>query len=241
MQHSKSEEGSEVLAGQHSVESHYRNGRSLQCAHDDEWREGDVEAAAEAAGEDAHQHVYGDDVDHEAVPSPAGNHVPVRQPRAGAPCQAPCVQRLDVEEEHKHQGEDGNTLIVVRSRHRSADVGRHNAHKCGTAQAGSRTPDLIDKEVCGKCTERREERRREHAHLLHVDRKIDCLQEVPHGSRGEDDTWVDSASDDTAQRVPGVLVKPIPKVCETLPCEERGDAVIEVWIKLVNHRLVLDD
>ena len=51
---------------------------------------------------------------------------------------------------------------------------------------------------------------------------------------------VDGASDNTAQRVPGVLIEPVPEVVEALAGQEARDAIVEVWIKLVDHAFIFD-
>jgi len=53
--------------------------------------------------------------------------------------------------------------------------------------------------------------------------------------------WVDGATNNSTQRIPCSIVKPIPKVIEALLGQELRDAVVEVWIKLVYHAFVLDD
>ena len=50
-------------------------------------------------------------------------------------------------------------------------------------------------------------------------------------------TWINGPSDDTAQWVPGTVVKPVVEVVETLLCQETGGAVVEVGIELVDHTL----
>jgi hypothetical protein len=49
---------------------------------------------------------------------------------------------LDIEEEHEHEREDGNALIVVRPRDATGDVAGHDAHKGGGRQARARALDL---------------------------------------------------------------------------------------------------
>ncbi len=53
--------------------------------------------------------------------------------------------------------------------------------------------------------------------------------------------WVDGATNNSTQRIPRSVVKPIPKVIEALLGQELRDAVVEVWIKLVYHAFVLYD
>lgn len=53
--------------------------------------------------------------------------------------------------------------------------------------------------------------------------------------------WVDGATNNSTQRIPCSIVKPIPKVIEALLGQELRDAVVEVWIKLVYHAFVLYD
>ncbi len=49
------------------------------------------------------------------------------------------------------------------------------------------------------------------------------------------------ASHDTTQWIPGVLIEPIPEIVETLFRKELCNSVVEVWIKLVDDTLILDD
>ena len=50
-------------------------------------------------------------------------------------------------------------------------------------------------------------------------------------------TWVDGSPNDTSQRVPGAVIKPIVKVVEAFFCQEASGTVIEVWIKFMDHAL----
>ena len=49
---------------------------------------------------------------------------------------------------------------------------------------------------------------------------------------------VDGAADDTAQRVPCPVVKPVVERVEPLVRQELGSPVIEVRVKFVDHRLI---
>ena len=51
---------------------------------------------------------------------------------------------------------------------------------------------------------------------------------------------IDCASDNSAQWIPGAIIKPVPHVIESILCEELSDSVIEVGIELMDDTLVLD-
>lgn len=48
-------------------------------------------------------------------------------------------------------------------------------------------------------------------------------------------TGINSSSNDTAQRVPGSVVKPVVELVETFLCQILGCAVVEVGIKLMDN------
>lgn len=52
---------------------------------------------------------------------------------------------------------------------------------------------------------------------------------------------VHGAAHDSAQRIPGHRVKPVPHLVEAILREVLGHAVVEVRVELVDDALVLDD
>ena len=50
-------------------------------------------------------------------------------------------------------------------------------------------------------------------------------------------TWIDGASDNTSERIPGPVIKPVVEGVEALLRQVLGGSIVEVRIELMNHRL----
>lgn len=60
-------------------------------------------------------------------------------------------------------------------------------------------------------------------------------------SGGDHEARVESPTNDPPQRIPTLVVEPVPELIEAVPSQELSDSVIEVGVKLVDHALVAQD
>lgn len=58
---------------------------------------------------------------------------------------------------------------------------------------------------------------------------------------GDHKARVEGAAHDAAERVPALIVEPVPKLVEALLGEEEGGSIVEVGVELVDHALVAED
>lgn len=50
------------------------------------------------------------------------------------------------------------------------------------------------------------------------------------GARGDHETWIEGAAGDTAERVPGAVIEPVPEVVEAIGDEVFCCSEVEPWV-----------
>lgn len=176
------------------------------------------------------------------------------QCRCSGPHQRASLDRLHPQIEGEDQGEDGNSLIVVRSSHRTRNVRRHDSDKCSSQQTGRRlhcdlkrlsrmnvvaiasaAPHLLDHQKCGGSSVGRKQRCQKHTHVAHIDGDVEDVQQFVNYSSRNHQARVDGPADDSAEWIPCAIIKPVQEAVKTFTRQEFCGAVVEIWIELVNN------
>ena len=190
----------------------------------------------ESAADHEDEDVHGDEVDEEDVSAPRGDHVEVGHGAEGCPVDVPGLDTLDPEVVGEQHAEDGDALIVVAARHGAGDVSGDDGDHSGRRESGPDTVQLRREEVRHDGGQRGEEGGEEHANLPDINTDVDAVEKVVDDAGGDHETGVDGSSNDTTQRIPGTIIKPVVEIVETILRQIFGCAIVEVWIKLMNNR-----
>ena len=198
----------------------------------------DVETQGVASSDQQHQDIDGQEVDDENVASPCRDHVEISEGRRQRPRQRPRVHRLHEQVKREHEGENRHRLVVVGACHGAGNVARADGQQDSGHQPRAPIPQLRTEEIGHHGGIGREEGRREHAHVLDVHGEGEEAHR-PVDERGRNhEARVQRAAHNAAQRVPALIVEPIPELVEPLLRQVERGAVIEVGVELVDHALV---
>ena len=67
---------------------------------------------------------------------------------------------------------------------------------------------------------------------------MEKVEDVVDDGGGDHEAGVDCPTDNSTQRIPRPLIKPIMELVEALIRQELGCTVVEVWIKFVDHHFI---
>ena len=87
------------------------------------------------------------------------------------------------------------------------------------------------------CSQGWEQGGQKHTDITDINGDVQVVQHMVEWCRCDHQTRVDGATNDTAQRVPGTVIKPVVKLIEPFLRKEPGGSIVEVGIELVNNTL----
>ena len=201
---------------------------------------GDIEPLRVPPGDEQDEHVEREEVDDEDVASPGGDHVEVAERGGERPGEGPGVDGADEEVEGEQQREDGDALVVVGPGDGAGDVSGADGDERGGDEAGPGVPDLAAEGVGDERGVGGEEGGGEDADLPDVDGEGERAEEAVEQRGGDHQPGEERAPDDAAERVPALVVEPVPELGVAVLREVERGAVVEVGVELVDHGLVAE-
>lgn len=231
LQQSKYTKRGHMLGTANWQESNERNLHTSQRAKRIPSTISDVDSWAETAHENQDENVQWDQVGDEDVASPRGHHVAVEQRAKSAPECGAELDGFDPEVEREDQEENGDSFVVVGSRNGAGDISWCDTHEDSSQQSSGWTwRHLIREKVCCEGSQAGESWGEKHADVADVDWDCECAEGVVNGARGDHEAWVERAAGDTAERVPGAVIEPVPEVVEAIGDEVLCCSEVEPWV-----------
>ncbi len=136
-------------------------------------------------------------------------HVEIGKRSPGGPVHGSGFDSLDPQVVGEHERENGDTLVVVRSGHRSGNVTGNDCNEGGRKKSGASRPQLLGEEVGRDGCQTTEERCQENANVSNVGRDVQVGEGVVDRPGGDHQAGVDGSTDDSAQWVPRPVVEPV--------------------------------